>query len=222
MIETYPTIEAAAEVVAAGAARALNQGLAARNRASLVATGGRSPGPVYDRLRVAEVDWSRVTVTLSDERCAPQDDPASNAGLVRRRLLQGPAATAHLLPLWPQPDPAALAALMPFDAAMLGMGEDGHIASLLPGDPELALAMDPGSPNLIVSVPAGLGNPPLPRVSLTLSALLSARAIFLLIAGEAKREVVARAQAGNDLPVRALMEQAGGRLRILWSPAHEE
>jgi 6-phosphogluconolactonase len=74
---------------------------------------------------------------------------------------------------------------------------------------------------LVAPVPEGLGKPPLPRVTLTLSALLSARAVFLLIAGEAKREVIARAAGGADLPVRALIAQARVPVRILWSPAHE-
>jgi len=222
MIEVFPTVAAAADAAAYGIAQRLRQGLATRGRASLVVTGGRSPGPVFDRLHAAELDWARVVVTLSDERCVDPADPASNAGAVRRRLLAGAAAKAHFLPMWPLPDPPALQALVPFDAVMLGMGEDGHVASLLPGDPGLAGLMAPDAPDLAAPVPAGLGNPPLARVTLTLSALLASRAIFLLIAGEAKREVAARATAGEPLPVRALLDQSRVPVRILWSPAHEE
>ncbi|CAN7524154.1 6-phosphogluconolactonase [Phenylobacterium sp. LjRoot225] len=222
MIEIFPTTAAAAEAAAHGIARQLSEGLKTRGRAGLVVTGGRSPGPVFDQLRQApEIDWARVVVTLSDERCVGEDDPASNARAVRERLLVGEGTKAHFLPLWPEPDPAALAVLLPFDAVMLGMGEDGHIASLIPGDPGLAAAMDPASSALTVSVPAGLGKPPLPRISLTLSALLQARAVFLLVAGEAKREIIARAQLGADLPVAALIAQTRVPVRVLWSPAHE-
>jgi 6-phosphogluconolactonase len=222
MIEVFPSAAAAAEAAADGVGRQLQRGLAARGRASLVATGGRSPGPVYDRLARAEgTDWGRVTVTLSDERCVAPEDDASNARLVRERLLVGAAANARFLPLWPQPQAAALRALLPFDAVLLGMGEDGHVASLIPGAPGLAAALDPTSEQLTVAVPAGLGKPPLARVSLTMSALLQARAILLLIAGEAKREVLERARAGADLPVRALIAQPRVPVRILWSPAHE-
>lgn len=222
MIESFPNLAAAAEAAAFGIGRQLSGALQTHGRAGLVATGGRSPGPVFDRLRQAPgVDWNRVIVTLSDERCVPETDPASNARGVRERLLTGAAAKAHLLPLWPEPDPAALAAIMPFDAVMLGMGEDGHVASLIPGDPGLAAAMDLGSERLTVSVPAGLGNPPYARITLTLSALLQARAIFLLIAGDAKREVLVNALAGADLPVRALVSQTRVPVRVLWSPAHE-
>jgi 6-phosphogluconolactonase len=222
MIETFPSTEAAAKAAAEGIASQLVQGLQTRGRASLVATGGRSPGPVFDQLLQAPgIDWARVVVTLSDERCVGEDDPASNAAAVRARLLTGEGAKAHFLPLWPRPDPAALEALLPFDAAMLGMGEDGHIASLIPGDPGLAAAMDPDAPALTVSVPAGLGKPPLARISLTFSALLRARAVFLLVAGAAKREIITRAEAGADLPAAALIAQTRVPVRVLWSPAHE-
>jgi 6-phosphogluconolactonase len=222
MIEIFRTTAEAADAAAFGVGRRLAEALRTRGRASLVATGGRSPGPVYDRL-IAQpgIDWARVVVTLSDERCVPADDAASNARLVRERLLTGAGAKAHLLPLWPAPDAAALEALTPFDALILGMGEDGHVASLIPGDPGLAAAMDPSFDQLTVSVPAGLGKPPVARISLTLKALLCSKAIFLLIAGEAKREVVAQAMAGADLPVRALIAQTRVPVRVLWSPAHE-
>lgn len=218
MIETYPRADALAEAAAEAVAAQLREGLDTHGRAGLVATGGRSPGPVYDRLRTMALAWSRVVVTLSDERCVPSGDPASNARLVRERLLQGPAARAHLLPLWPAPDPAALAALLPFDAVLLGMGEDGHIASLIPGDPGLEVGLT--TDELTRPVPEGLGKPPLARITLTLRALLEARAIFLLIAGETKRQVVERAQAGEDLPVGRLLSQAKAPLRIFWCPEH--
>lgn len=222
MFETYPSAETAGEACAHAIAACLREGLRTRGRAGLVATGGRSPGPVFDALTAAplvtSLDWARVVVTLSDERCVDESAPESNAGVVRRRLLTGPVAKAHLLPLWPRPEPAALAALAPFDAVMLGMGEDGHIASLIPGDPGLDVSLT--TDQLLVDVPAGLGKPPLPRVSLTLSALLNSRAIFLLIAGDAKREVLARAQAGEDLPVGRLLSQTRVPVRIFWSPEH--
>ncbi|WP_296596193.1 6-phosphogluconolactonase [Phenylobacterium sp.] len=217
MIETYPTGGVLADVAALAMEAELAAALRTHGRASLVATGGRSPGPVFDRLaRSTAVDWSRVVVTLSDERCVPPDDPASNAKAVRERLLTGPAAKAHLLSLWPTPEPAALAGLQPFDVVMLGMGEDGHVASLIPGDPDLEDALT--TADLLRPAPAGLGKPPVARVTLTLSALADARAIFLLIAGEAKRGVIERALAGEDLPVGRLLSRCRPRIRILWTP----
>lgn len=217
MIETYPSAAVLAEVAALAIEAQLAATLRTHGRASLVATGGRSPGPVFDRLaRSDDVDWARVVVTLSDERCVEADDPASNAKAVRERLLIGRAAKAHLVPLWPEPEAAALAALQPFDAVMLGMGEDGHIASLIPGDPGLEDGLT--TADLLRRVPAGLGKPPVARITLSLQALLNAQAIFLLIAGEAKRGVVERALAGDDLPVGRLVSQSQARLRIFWTP----
>ena len=216
MIEVFSSAAEAADVAATLISAKLQEGLTARGRANLVATGGRSPGPVYDRLAAMPLDWSRVTVTLSDERCVAPDAPESNARLVRQRLLQGPAAAARFLPLWPAPDPAALQDLTPFDAVMLGMGEDGHIASLIPGDPGLQDALT--TSDLIRPVPAGLGKPQVARITLTLSALLNARAIFLLISGETKRQVLQRVLAGGNLPVGRLLSKAKVPVRILWSP----
>src|SRR4051812_17172751 len=112
MIETYANGRALAEAAAAGVAAQLREALRTHGRAGLVGTGGRSPAPVYDRLREADLDWARVVVTLSDERCVAPDAAESNARVVREHLLTGAGAKAHFIPLWPKPDPAALAALM--------------------------------------------------------------------------------------------------------------
>ena len=206
-----------ADAAAQGVAVQLSAGLAERGRASLVATGGRSPGPVYDRLKDADLDWGHVAVTLSDERQVDVDSPNANARLLRERLFVGPAARARYLPLTDYAEPA-LRALMPFDAVMLGMGEDGHIASLIPGSPVMAEAMDPDGKTLVAESPAGFGSPPVARITLTLTALLQSRAIFLLIAGEAKRQVIADALAGADLPVRAILQQDRAPVRVFWTP----
>jgi 6-phosphogluconolactonase len=218
VIETYPSVDALADAAAAAVEAQLMAGLAERGHASLVATGGRSPGPVYDRLALTELDWPHVAVTLSDERQVDADSPNANARLLRERLFVGRAARARFLPLTDYAEPA-LTKLMPFDAVMLGMGEDGHVASLIPGDPGLARNLDPDNGALIAEVPAGLGAPPVPRITLTLKALLSSRAIFLLIAGGAKRSVIDRALAGADLPVRAILAQQDVPVRVFWSPS---
>lgn len=218
MVETYASPQALAEAAAHAVVHGLTEGLRLRGRASLVATGGRSPGPVYDRLRTAPLDWARVVVTFSDERCVPVDDPRSNQGLLRARL-GAAAARAQLVPLWPEPPPeAALMALQPFDVVMLGMGEDGHVASLIPGSPTLADGLDLASDRLLIRTPEGLGDPPVERVGLTLTALLQARLTLILIAGEAKRRVVEDAAAG--LPVHKLLQNQSAPVRILWAPHH--
>ena len=224
MIETFPDPDALADAACAAAVRALQAAIADRGRASLIGTGGRSPAPVYDRLSRAELDWARVTVSLSDDRLVPDDDPASNEKLVRERLLVGPAAAARFEPLrCDASDPQAcadlaeprLAALAPYDILFLGMGEDGHVASLIPGSPVLARGMDSTGARFVLGVPAGVGTPPLARVTLTLRALLAARETLVLISGARKREIVERERG---LPVHALLEQAKGPVRVLWSP----
>jgi 6-phosphogluconolactonase len=161
MLEVFPGPASMADAAAHAVAAQLSAGLAARGRASLVATGGRSPGPVYDRLKDAGVDWAHVAVTLSDERQVDVNSPNANLKLLRERLFVGEAAKAHYLPLTDYAEPA-LRALMPFDAVLLGMGEDGHIASLIPGSPVMAEAMDPDGEALVAESPAGFGSPPVP------------------------------------------------------------
>jgi 6-phosphogluconolactonase len=217
MIETFPSTAALADAAASAIEAQLAEGLAARGHASLVATGGRSPGPVYDRLSHAALDWAHVAVTLSDERHADIASPQSNTRLLRERLFVDAAAEAQFLPLTDYAEPA-LRKLMPFDAVMLGMGEDGHVASLIPGSPVTLHAMDPDGQALTAESPQGFGSPPLARITLTVAALLQSRAIFLLIAGEAKRQVIAAAQAGADLPIRAIFSQDRVPVRVLWTP----
>lgn len=224
MLETYPSAAALAREAADAILAGLSSAIADRGAASLVATGGRSPAPVYDLLSASVLDWGKVTVTLSDDRFVPPHDPASNERLVRERLLAGDAAAARFVALnRPAADPQAAAelaesevrGLAPFDVAMLGMGEDGHVASLIPGSPVLDAGMDPAGEAFLLGVPAGVGSPPLARISMTLPALLTARLTLILVSGEAKRVVL---EAGAGLPVHALLEQAKAPVRILWTP----
>ena len=224
MIDTFGDADALAGAASAAVAEALHAGIDVRGRASLIATGGRSPHGTYDRLVETSIDWSRVTVSLSDDRFVAPDDPASNEKLVRERLLVGRAAAARFLPLRhdaPSPEASAeiadplLAALAPYDMLLLGMGEDGHIASLIPGSPVLEAGMDPAGTRSVIGVPAGVGTPPLARITLTLPALSCARQTLVLISGERKREIVERERG---LPVHALLEQAKGPVRVLWTP----
>lgn len=223
MLETYPSPAALAHEAADAIVAGLAAGIAARGSASLVATGGRSPAPVYDLLSASLLEWEKVAVTLSDDRFVSPHDADSNERLVRERLLVSRAAAARFIPLnRPAADPQAaaelaeddIAALGAFDVVMLGMGEDGHLASLIPGSPVLDQGMDPAGQRLLLGVPAGVGSPPLARISMTLPALLKARLTLILVAGETKRAVL---QEGRGLPVHALLEQAKAPVRILWT-----
>jgi 6-phosphogluconolactonase len=227
-IEVFDDSRSLAEAAAGAVVSALETGVRLNGTASLAATGGRSPGPVYDLMALAPLDWRRVRITLSDERWVDESSPESNARLVRERLLKHRAAEAVFHPLRdgePDPETAARHASTlfnswpPLDAAMLGMGEDGHVASLFPGSPVLDVGLDPTAPACI-AVPVGEGRPPpQARLSLTIHPLINAGLVVILASGSAKRAVLERALQGGDpreLPVRAVLQSARA-VRILWT-----
>jgi 6-phosphogluconolactonase len=224
-IEVYEDAQDAARAAAEAIADWLVAGLSEDDRAGLIVTGGTSPGPVYDLLSTLPIPWEHVMVSLSDERWVPPSSPDSNERLVRERLLVGEAATAHFIPLWShvadaeeaaEIADAAIADLLPVDVVLLGMGEDGHIASLFPGSPVLEEGLDPAGGAHVIAVPAGDPLPSRERLSLTLYALRQAYLIVVLISGETKRRVI---EDQDGLPIHALLDAAGDTpVRILWSP----
>jgi len=192
----------------------LQDGVVERGWASLVVTGGSTPAPLYDALNGCEAPWAKTFVTLSDERWVSPRDPASNEKLIRERLLKGRAARAHFIPLKTD-DASPVAALesvdarvaampRPFDAVVLGMGEDGHFASLFPGNPALKIGLDAICAESVVAVEAPGAAGSAHRLSLTLSALTDARWIALMIRGEAKLH---RLREPARTPIAALLAQ---------------
>ena len=198
-IEVHPNHAALAAAAAGILAEALRKAIARDGRASFAATGGSTPAPTYRRLADEPLDWPRVGITLTDERWVDPSSLDSNEGMVRGALLQGAAARALLTPLWrdlASPEQAATAsepevrALLPFAAVLLGMGEDGHVASLFPASPALARGLDPRGADLCIAIPAREPAPAQPRISLTLRALLDTSLLLLLITGEPKRRTL--------------------------------
>jgi 6-phosphogluconolactonase len=165
-------------------------------------------------------------VTLADERWLPPEHPDSNAGLVQANLLQGAAAAARFVPLYggeasPETGLEACAARLaefprPFDVVLLGMGEDGHFASLFPGASNLAPLLAEDGPALAAVHPPVA---PHPRVSLGLSALLDAKLVLLQIQGPRKAAVIGAAADGADSPIAALLRQTRTALQVFFSPA---
>lgn len=207
--------EAAADIAARMAA-VLTQAIAARDVAAIAVSGGRSPRPVFEALAQADLDWSKVVVTLVDERWVAADDAESNERLVRETLLQGPAAQARFVPMKTGAADAyagqaevetAFAALpWPLDIVLLGMGEDGHTASLFPQAAELAEGLSSGARTIAVTPPAA----PHQRLTLTASTILAARHIFLQISGNAKTAVYSNALEDGpveQLPIRLALHQ---------------
>ncbi|MDJ0835505.1 MAG: 6-phosphogluconolactonase [Acidobacteriota bacterium] len=206
----------------------LGEGLAANGRAGLVVPGGSTPGPLFQRLSKKELDWSKVTIVPSDERWVSPDDPASNEKLLRETLLIDKAADARLIGLWNDtPTPAAgetvtaraLAEMPdPMDVVLLGMGADGHTASLFPGADNLlqAVAGSGGKPCCAIQAPGAAQ----PRITLTGPVLLKSKEVILLITGDEKRRVLGQAlQEGpfEDMPVRAVLHQHVTPVTIYWA-----
>ena len=201
----------------------LEDAIAARGVASIALSGGRSPGPVLKALSGASLDWSKVLVTLVDERWVAPDHADSNERLVRETLLQGPAAAARFLGMKNEAADAyagqaaceaAFAALpWPLDIVLLGMGEDGHTASLFPEAAELAEGLSTKALTIAVTPPAA----PHQRMSLTASAILKSRHVFLQIGGAAKKAVYDRALEGGpveELPIRLALCQHGVSVEV--------
>lgn len=210
--------------------QALRAALAARGVASLALPGGRTPLYLFEHLRGASLDWSKVGITLTDERWVPEHDAASNIALLRKAFSSSAAASARLVALHDGTDHAAQATdrvwqavqqlASPFDAVVLGMGEDGHFASLFPGNESLADALDAGHAPACVAMRAPAH--PRERISLNLSALLRTRRLFLLITGQAKLDLLMRetqASEAHELPVTALLAQRQALLEVFWSPS---
>jgi len=184
------------------------------DRALFVVPGGSSPGPVFDDLCEADLDWSRVDVMLSDERWVPEVHVRSNTRMIRERLLVGRAAKANYLPLYARAEApeAVLAELesyiiprLPIAVLLLGMGEDMHTASLFPGADNLEVALGRRAP---VLVPMRAPGAPEPRVTLSARVLNDAMSKHLILMGSSKRAALDRAQSlpMHEAPVRAVLD----------------
>lgn len=218
---TSPTAqaEALAQAIVGDLERVINKG----ELAVLAVSGGRSPIALFQYLAKHPLDWSRVTITLVDERMVSADHADSNARLVREHLLQGPVAAATFLPL--AFDPAdevrsislACAAWQTPTVAVLGMGDDGHTASLFPDAAELGAGLD-----LQVLLPIiGVTPPAAPhrRLSMTRKALLQCGKLYLSIQGEGKRTVFEQARQAQDRrwPVSYFLDQQETPIDVYWA-----
>jgi 6-phosphogluconolactonase len=207
-------------------AAALTRRLAAHGAAGLVVSGGRTPAAFLRELATRDLDWSKVCVTLADERCVPQDDAASNLRLVRDAFAHAPASAATLIDVDATAADAAerwndaIARMpRPFAAVILGMGDDGHFASLFPGMPGLAAALDLANTTNVVDGVAP--TEPKARLSLTLPTLLDTDLLALHVTGDSKLATLRSASCPGsalEMPVRALLEQRRVRLEIYHAP----
>ena len=211
--QTYPDAESAAQALAQAVANALQQTLAQQEQAVLAVSGGRSPIAFFEALSKIDLDWAKVGITLVDERIVPVQHADSNTGLVREYLLQNQAAAATWIPMIaPEADEAALAdsqqavafALQHYrqpDVLVLGMGNDGHTASLFPQAPQFAdgVAADYPQP-LLHTTPV---TAPHERISMSLNAIEQPAHVYLAISGAEKQAVFEQAAAARNpqLPI---------------------
>lgn len=206
----------------------LNKGLQEKGKASLVVSGGSTPIPLFKALSKMPLDWKNIWITLADERWVSPDHKDSNEALVRRHLLTRRAADAHFVSLWneagsPEEGQAesgrALTAMpMPFDAVVLGMGEDAHTASLFPAAQELGEALNAPADVLCLALIPPVA--PHPRITLTKAALLSSNEIYLHITGPKKLAVLEAAKsegAVEEMPIRAFLRQEITPVNVFWT-----
>lgn len=229
VIETF-SADAWAEAIAARLGETLGAAVRDNGRAVFGGSGGSTPSPIYRLMAAMDLDWSRIVVTLVDERYVPETSPESNARLLRETLLQDRAAAARLLPLYTPEvtvDRAAAVAAHALaevggrmDAVLLGMGEDGHICSMFPESPTLKTLLTPTLKPTVLGVPHGRDGmaPPQERLSVNLPYLIGAERVILGLKGEKKRQVF-EAQAKGDpaiQPIAALIAN-NVPLEVVWT-----
>lgn len=204
----------------------LSDAIAKRGAAYLVVSGGRTPQALFSKLSQTDLDWSKVTITLADDRFLPDSEADSNERLVRATLLQHQAAAATFISLYAPTATAELAVpellqrvnkLPTFDAVILGMGEDGHTASLFPCSKEISQGLASDAPDLLAVNPT---TAPYQRISFSKQRLLNSRALFLHLVGASKLTVLEQAQASQDelaMPIRAFIHHTVPELAVMFA-----
>jgi 6-phosphogluconolactonase len=228
MIEQhFDNRQKAADAAATAIADRIRQRLDLEDDAALVVSGGSTPAPTFKALSAIPLDWAKVQVLPSDERWVAADAADSNEKMIRATLMTNQAASARFVPLYRAgitakdacgPLQTSLENLpLPLAVSLLGMGADGHFASLFPDFDGLGPALDLDGQSWCVDVQTVAS--PHPRMSLTLAALTHSEEILLLFFGEEKMRVFEAAKNGDpDLPVTALLQQDRAPVRVVWAP----
>lgn len=225
---SFPDRESLTAELASRIGSSLDDGVKRNGRASLAVSGGSTPIPLFNQLSTLSLPWQYVQITLVDERWVEPKGTDSNEKLVRRHLLKNRAADAAFTGMKNQAKTAGggekaceqliRKLVRPFDVLILGMGNDGHTASLFPGAAELSLATAMDSGKLCTSIIPP--DAPHERITLTLPAILGSRHIFLHITGQDKKEVLDQALAEGameEMPIRFILRQQKTPLSIYWA-----
>ena len=178
----------------------LEQAIKHKNTATFVVPGGTTPGPLFDLLSTTDIEWNKVTVFSTDERWVETDSPRSNFGLIKRRLLKGPASNANLLALFQKNKNSidgahslskSVSKHLPIDVLILGMGTDMHTASLFPNAEELIFAQSINAPAVVPIIPTNRSLEP--RVTLSAKSLETAFKTHVLVIGDDKKVAIKKA-----------------------------
>jgi 6-phosphogluconolactonase len=211
-----------ARALARYVAERLRQALDQRGQALLIVSGGSTPVPFFEALSLELLDWHKVFITLADERWVDASHADSNERLVCAHLLKHEAEAACFVPLYngaataqeglPQIAARLEAVPWPADVTILGMGGDGHTASLFPHGPDLAAALDDTNPArcVAVGVPSA-PNVPVARVSLSRRCLLDTAELVVHVTGESKQSLLREAMREGpvvDMPIRLALHQS--------------
>ncbi len=217
------------QIFATQVANLLKIAIATKGQASIAVSGGSTPKAFFNALSKEELAWHKVIITLADERWVDEHSDASNTRLVKAHLLQNNAALANFfeLKIADQLDQNTLAqlnkhaeeTLLPFDVLILGMGEDGHTASLFPCSEQISTALSLTNHNSLMKVQPRTA--PYQRITFTLSSLLKSKAVFLHICGENKYQVLQQALvdalAVETMPIRAFLHHKTLNTQVMFA-----
>lgn len=216
------------EALADRVTQLLQSAIATKGKASLAVSGGSTPKGFFNILSNKDIDWKKVTITLADERWVELSSDASNTRLVHENLLQNKAAAAKFFHL-KQGDVlcdetltdlniAANNALLPLDIVILGMGEDGHTASLFPCSDQIEEGLDVNNKNALMKVEPKTA--PNQRITFSFAALKQSKHVFLHICGDSKKRVLDKAISANDIfemPIRAFLQDDDINTQVYWA-----
>jgi 6-phosphogluconolactonase len=224
----YDSVDEMADAVAGDIGFIVESALDARGEALIAVPGGKTPLPIYERLAKAKLNWKKVTIIPTDERLVPLTDEKSNIRAIAQAFLPTGARVFPIgsdiadYKLAGNSANAKLADLkFPLDLAWLGIGSDGHTASIFPG-PDVDEALNaPKGRNAVGVMPDPLpADAPVARVTLTRSAILSARTVLITVTGEEKKAMLEGAIADGQssrLPIGRLLAEAEQPIDIHWS-----
>lgn len=216
------------QALADNVSQILQSAIALKGKASIAVSGGSTPKGFFTVLSNKDIDWKKVTITLADERWVDINSDASNTRLVHENLLQNNAAVARFFHLkqgenlceetLADLNIAADNLLLPLDVVILGMGEDGHTASLFPCSEQIQNGLDSSNPSSLMKVEPATA--PHQRITFSFATLKQSKNIFLHLCGDNKKQVLNKALSDDDIfemPIRAFLQDEGIDTQVYWA-----